>query len=86
MSRMWARSLRKAIAESCWPRRNWRWMLSSLAIGAGYGLIAGLQRLGQEQARVTQEVAMTTARVAVVFFVVAWLGVVAIRFGRHLRR
>jgi hypothetical protein len=83
---MWARYLRKAIAESCSPRRNWRWMLSSLAIGAGYGLIAGLQRLGQEQARVTQEVAATTGRVAVVFFVVAWLGVVAIRFGRLLRR
>jgi hypothetical protein len=85
MMGMWGRYLRKALAESCVPRRNWRWMLSSFGIGAGFGLVAGLHRLGQEQARITQEVAMTTVRAAVTFFVVAWLVVVAIRFGRLLR-
>ena len=81
----WWRPLLRAVAESCAPRRNWRWMLASLGIGAGFGLVAGLQRLGQEPARVTQDVAVTVLRVAVVFFVVVWLVVVAIRFGRLLR-
>jgi hypothetical protein len=82
----WARALRKAVAESWGPQRNWRWMLASLAIGTGFGMVAGLQRLGQEPARVTPEVALTAVRAAVVFFVLAWLAVVAIRFGRLLRR
>ena len=60
-------------------------MLASLAIGTGFGLVAGLQRLGQERAQITGEVAMTALRAAVVFLVLAWLGVVAIRFGRLLR-
>jgi len=81
----WRRALRKAVAESCAPRRNWRWMLASIGIGAGFGMVAGLQRLGQEPARVTPEVALTTVRAAVVFFVLAWLVVVAVRFGRRLR-
>ena len=48
-------------------------------------MVAGLQRLGQEPARITPDVAVTAVRAAVVFFVVAWLVVVAIRFGRLLR-
>lgn len=79
-------SLRKTVAESCAPRRNWRWMLASAGIGAGFGMVAGLQRLGQEPARISQDVALTALRVAVVFFVVAWLVVVTVRFGRLLRR
>ena len=82
---LWRRHLRQALAESCAPGRNWRWMLASAGIGAGFGMVAGLQRLGQEPARVTPEVALTTIRAAVVFFVLAWLVVVAIRFGRLLR-
>jgi hypothetical protein len=82
----WRRALRKAVAESCAPRRNWRWMLASLGVGAGFGMVAGLQRLGQEPARMTPEVALTAMRAAAVFFVLAWLAVVAIRFGRLLRR
>lgn len=79
------RSLRRAVAESCAPRRNWRWMLASAAIGAGFGMVAGLQRLGQEPASVTPDVALTALRVAIAFFALAWLVVVTIRFGRHLR-
>jgi hypothetical protein len=85
MHRMWARYLRKAMAESSSPRRNWRWMLSSLGIGAGFGMVAGLHRLGSEPASFTADVAETSLRAAVVFFVVAWLVVVAIRFGLLLR-
>ena len=82
---MWTRSLRQALAGSWAPTRNWRWMLSSLGIGAGFGLIAGLRRLGSEPPSFTPAVADTTVRVAVVFFVATWLGMVAIRFGRLLR-
>jgi hypothetical protein len=60
-------------------------MLASLAIGAGFGLVAGLQRLGREPAQITAEVAMTAVRAAITFFVLAWLGMVTIRFVR-LRR
>jgi hypothetical protein len=81
---MWRRYLRRAAAESCAPRRNWRWTLSSLFIGAGFGLIGGLHRLGDGPASVTPDVAMTSARAALVFFVVAWLAVVTVRFGRSL--
>ncbi len=82
----WRRSLRKAVAESCTPRRNWRWMLASTGIGVGFGMVAGLQRLGQERASVTPDIAMTAVRAAIVFLVVAWLVVVTVRFGRLLRR
>ena len=80
------RALRKAVTESCAPRRNWRWMLASIGIGAGFGMVAGLQRLGQEPARMTPDVALTAVRAAIVFFVLTWLVVVAIRFGRLLHR
>jgi hypothetical protein len=79
------RSFGRAVAESCSPARNSRWMLASLGIGAGLGLVAGLQRLGRESARISPEVALTAIRAAVAFLVSAWLVVVAIRFGR-LRR
>jgi hypothetical protein len=82
---MWPSDLRRAIAASCAPHRNWRWMLSSLGIGAGFGLIAGLERLGQEPASITLDVAASTARGATAFLVVAWLVAVAIRFVRFLR-
>ena len=76
--------LRRAVAESCAPRRNWRWMLASLGIGAGYGVVGGLYRLGSAPASITPEVAMTSARAALVFFVVAWLVAATVRFGRFL--
>jgi hypothetical protein len=60
-------------------------MLASAGIGAGFGMIAGLQRLGQEQARVSPEVAVTTARAAITILAVAWLVAVAVRFGRLVR-
>jgi hypothetical protein len=77
--------LRRAVAESCVPRSNWRWMLSSFGIGAGFGMIAGLQRLGQEPARVSPAVAGTVLEAGVTFVVLAWLAVVAIRFIRLWR-
>jgi hypothetical protein len=80
----WLGYFRRALAQSCAPRRNWRWMLVSLGIGAGFGLIAGLHRLGSEPASITPEVAMTSMRAALVFFVVAWLVAIAVRFGRSL--
>ena len=46
-------------------------MLASLFIGAGFGLIGGLHRLGSEPASITPDVAMTSVRVALVFFAVA---------------
>ena len=82
---LWGRCLRRAVAESCAPRRNWRWMLFSFGIGAGFGMIAGLQRLGQDAARVTPAVAATVLEAGVTFLVLAWLAVVAIRFTRLLR-
>jgi|HubBroStandDraft_5_1064220.scaffolds.fasta_scaffold408189_2 hypothetical protein len=82
---MWLSYLRRAVTESCGPRRNWRWMLSSLGVGAGFGLIAGLERLGQEPARITLDVASSTTHGAITFLVVAWLAAVTIRFGRFLR-
>lgn len=60
-------------------------MLASAGIGAGFGLVAGLQRLGREPAQVLLEVALTALRGAVVFFVLAERGVVAVRFVRRLR-
>jgi len=79
---MWLRDLGRAAAGSCAPRRNWRWMAASFGIGAGFGVIAGLHRLGSAPASITPEVAMTSLRAALVFFAVAWLAAVAIRFGR----
>jgi len=81
---MWLGGLRRAVAESCVPSRNWRWMLASLGIGAGFGVIAGLHRLGSAPASITPEVAMTSLRAALVFFAVAWLIAVAVRVGRLL--
>jgi hypothetical protein len=77
--------MRRAAAESCVPARNWRWMLASLGIGAGLGLVAGLHRLGAEPARLTLDVVVTFVRAAVFVFVVAWLVAVAVRCGRLLR-
>ena len=47
---VWRKYLRQAVVESCVPGRNWRWMLASLAIGAGFGLVAGreLDRYGRK--------------------------------------
>ena len=60
-------------------------MLASPGIGAGFGLVAGLQRLGREPAQISPDVAATAARSAVAFFVLAWLVVVTIRFRRLMR-
>jgi len=79
---LWWKYMRRAAAESSVPARNWRWMLVSLGIGAGLGLVAGLQRLGMEPARITHEVAVTIVRAALFAFVIAWLAAIAIRFGR----
>ena len=75
----------RALAESWAPKHNWRWMLPSLGIGAGYGVIGGLYRLGNRPATISPEVALTSARVALVFFIMVWLVAAAVRFGR-LRR
>lgn len=80
---MWRTDLGRAVAESCAPARNWRWTLSSLGIGAGFGLIAGLHRLGNQPATITSEVALTCGRAALAFFAVGWLVAVAIRFGHR---
>jgi hypothetical protein len=82
---LWWKQLRRAAAESSSPARNWRWMLASLGIGAGMGLIAGLLRLGAEPARFTLDVALATVRASVFVFVVVWLVVVAMRVGRSRR-
>ena len=81
---LWWRYMRRAAAESSVPARNWRWMLASLGIGAGLGLVAGLQRLGMELARITPDVAVTIIRAALFVFFTAWLAAVAVRFGRFL--
>lgn len=60
-------------------------MPASIGFGAGFGMVAGLQRLGQEPARVTLDVAMTAVRAAFVFLNLACFVAVAIRFGRLLR-
>jgi hypothetical protein len=78
----WWKYLRRAAAESSVPARNWRWMLASLGIGAGLGLIAGLRRLGPEPAQLTQDVIATTARVALFALVIGWLMAIAIHFSR----
>jgi hypothetical protein len=59
-------------------------MAASLGIGAGFGVIAGLHRLGNAPASITPEVAMTSLRAALVFFAVAWLVATGVRFGRSL--
>jgi hypothetical protein len=59
-------------------------MLASLGIGAGFGVIGGLHRLGSQPASITPDVALTSGRAALVFFAVAWLAAVAVRFGRAL--
>ena len=77
--------LRRAVAESCAPKRNWRWMLASLGIGAGYGMVGGLYRLGSAPASITPDVAVVVVRTALIFLVVTWLVVVMIRLVRFLR-
>src|SRR5438105_4568601 len=76
---LWWKYLRRAVAESSAPARNWRWMLASLGIGAGLGLVAGLRRLGAEPARLSHEVVVTILRAALFSLVVAWLAAVSIR-------
>jgi len=82
---LWWKSLRRAARESSTLTGNWRWMLASLGIGAGLGLIAGLHRQGTEPAHLSQDVVATIVRAALFFFVVAWLAAVVIRFARLLR-
>ncbi len=82
---MWIAELRRAAAESCVPARNWRWMLASLGIGAGFGLIAGLHRLGSRPATITPDGALTSGRAALAFLALAWLVAVTVRFVRQRR-
>jgi hypothetical protein len=79
------RQLRRAAAESSSPARNWRWMLASLAVGAGLGLVAGLHRQGKAPAHLSLDVLLTVVRASVFVFVVAWLVAVALRIGRARR-
>ena len=79
---LWSKRLRRAATESSSPARNWRWMLASLAIGAGLGLVAGLHRQGKEQAQLSLDVGLTVLRAAVFVLVVVWLIVVAKRSRR----
>jgi hypothetical protein len=81
---MW-KQLSRAVTESCAPARNWRWMLASFGIGAGFGIVAGLARQGAERASFSLQVAGTMVEVAVTFLVIAWIGIVAFRFVRSLR-
>jgi len=60
-------------------------MLASLGIGAGYGMVGGLYRLGSAPASITPDVAVMVVRTAVIFLVVTWLVVVTIRFVRFWR-
>jgi hypothetical protein len=81
----WPIHLRQAALESSRFGRNWRWMLASLGVGGGLGLVAGLLRQGREPAHLALAEAVAMLRAAVLVFVVAWLVVVAVRFGRRLR-
>ncbi len=81
----WWIDLRRAAVESSNLGRNWRWMLVSLGIGAGLGLVAGLIRQGAAPASLSLDVVVAMLRVAIFAVVVAWFVAVAIRFGR-LRR
>ena len=82
---LWPKRLRRAATESSSPARNWRWMLASLAIGAGLGLVAGLHRQGKEPAHLSLDVLGTIMRASAFVFVVVWLVVVALRVGRSRR-
>jgi hypothetical protein len=77
--------LRRALAESSDLGRNWRWMLISLGIGAGLGLVAGLQRQGREPAHLSPEVGVAMLRAALFVFLAAWIVTIAIRFRRLSR-
>ena len=81
----WWKELRQAALESSSLGTNWRWMAASFAIGAGLGLVAGLQRQGAEPARLSLDVAVAMLRAAIFIFALAWLVVVAVRVGRRLR-
>src|SRR5690242_14088280 len=83
--RMWKHLCRAAV-ESSLPGRNWRWMLASLGVGAGFGLVAGLKRLGAKPATFSWAVAGTLLKVALVALAVAWIATVAIRVVRSIRR
>jgi len=82
---LWWTRLRRAAAESSRPARNWRWMLASLAIGAGLGLVAGLHRQGKAPAHLSLDVLVTVVRASVFVFVIVWLVVVALRVVRSRR-
>jgi hypothetical protein len=60
-------------------------MVASLGGGAGLGVVGGLHRLGNERARLSPDVALSSLRAAIVIFAIAWLVVVTLRFGRLLR-
>jgi hypothetical protein len=79
---LWWKQLRRAATESSSFVRNWRWMLASLAIGAGLGLVAGLHRQGKEPAHLSLDVGLTVLRASVFVLVVVWLVVVAKRSRR----
>ncbi len=83
--RTWWRRLRQAAAESGAPARNWRWMVCSLAVGAGLGLVASLHKQGKEPAHLSLDVGLTIVRVSVLVLVVVWLVAVAVRFSRARR-
>jgi len=79
---LWSKRLRQAATESSSLARNWRWMLASLAIGAGLGLVAGLHRQGKEPAHLSLDVGLTVLRTSAFILVVVWLVVVAKRSRR----
>ncbi len=77
--------LYRAAVDSSVPARNWRWMLASFGIGAGFGVVAGLSRQGAERATFSPKVAGTMVEAGLTFLAIAWLVTVAIRLGRALR-
>ena len=79
---LWSKRLRRAATESSSLARNWHWMLASLAIGAGLGLVAGLHRQGKEPAHLSLDVGLTVLRTSAFILVVVWLVVVAKRSRR----
>ena len=65
--------------------RDRRHIVANRVGGAGFGLIAGLHRLGSRPATITPDGALTSGRAALAFLALAWLVAVTVRFVRQRR-